>query len=115
MQAKHTSRLPSPHGAGGALASAARIAAAMQMGEADVRKRMSAVLAVLGTAMSICLGSLLALALDWPSSEPARLFTVFVLLGTAGLALLSALGLGVISWSAYVRERILKEEARFEV
>lgn len=115
MLAKHTTnRLPSPSSARGALASAARISAAMELSGPDVKRRMLTVLAVLGIALLGCIGSLLALTLGWPGSESARLFTIFVLLGSAGLALLAALGLGVISWNAYVRERILKEEARFE-
>lgn len=114
MLTKNKNRLP-PRSANRALASAARIATAMEMREPDVRKRMLTVLVVLGIAILGCIGSLSALALGWPGSEPARLFTVFVLLGSAGLALLAALGLGVISWNAYVRQRILTEEARFEV
>lgn len=80
----------------------------------DIKKRITRVLYVLSVSLVVAITACLALVVGAPSSDTSRQLLAFMLLCSGFLVVAATVGLGLISWNAYVQQRFLTLEARFE-
>lgn len=96
------------------LAVAAKILKKADIEETVLLRKRRMVDLVVGVSICVSVTALLMLALGWVDGERLLAFTTFVMLSSAGVAVVAAMVSRVIAWSAFVKERVDRLTAEME-
>jgi hypothetical protein len=96
------------------LEGAYRLAQRAKVNPREIKKRALGISLILLIGLVGTAVTLIAIAVGLPKTEPARLLTIFLMLGSVVMVLASGVAMVMLVWNAYVYQYIKSLEAKHE-